>query len=162
MWTWHFWYLCCSASPLYYVSERNKSCPTVEKKGCWIMQFVFLPRIMFVGKDGTNSAIWYWDNILPPHIKVPYRLYKSNCNSSMLEAEYPCRLVYSAGNRKENITRCWKRGRETRMMEGGSEGEKSWNRIFNEEPPLRCPLECLPRRPFQLAYKSTSFTLLQQ
>lgn len=46
------------------------------------------------------------------------------------------------------------------MMEGGSEEEKSWNRIFNEEPPLRCPLECLPRRPYQLAYKSTSFTLL--
>lgn len=46
------------------------------------------------------------------------------------------------------------------MIEGSGEGEKSWNRIFNEEPPLRCPLECLPRRPFQLAYKSTSFTLL--
>lgn len=46
------------------------------------------------------------------------------------------------------------------MIEGGGEGEKSWNRIFNEEPPLRCPLECLPRRPFQLAYKSTGFTLL--
>lgn len=48
------------------------------------------------------------------------------------------------------------------MIEEGSEEEKSSNRIFNEEPPLRCPLECLPRRPYQLAYKSTSSTLLHR
>jgi hypothetical protein len=55
-----FVYVLRRCAPIGRVIGQTTSTPVNKRTDSWIMQFVFLPEIMFAGRRGTsNVAIWY-------------------------------------------------------------------------------------------------------